>query len=153
MSFLKTLDISASGLTAQRMRMDIVSENLANASTTRTASGGPYRRRVAVLSEKKGNPFSWHLENASHTATNTLKKASSQAGVKVSGIYEDPSDFKIIHDPDHPDADEDGYVRMPNVEELKEILDMMSATRSYEANITAFNATKGMAMKALEIGR
>jgi len=141
MGFLSSLDISASALTAQRMRMDIVSENIANATTTRTATGEPYRRRVAVLRQREGVAFSDIFENV------------SGSGVVVSAVVEDESPFKLEYDPSHPDADENGYVRMPNVDETKEIIDMMSATRSFEANVTALNATKSMAMKALEIGR
>lgn len=141
MGFLSSMDISASGLTAQRMRMDVISENIANAQTTRTANGGPYRRRVTILSEKQGTPFSSYYNKA------------IGSGVKVSQITEDMSDFILEYNPSHPDADANGYVRMPNVDEVKEIIDMMSATRSYEANVTALNAIKGIAMKALEIGR
>lgn len=141
MSFLSSLDISASALTAQRMRMDIVSENIANASTTRTANGEPYRRRVAVLREQDSAPFSTYYNQA------------IGSGVYVDKIVTDDSAFKLEYDPDHPDADANGYVSMPNVDEVKEIIDMMSATRSFEANVTALNATKSMAMKALEIGR
>ena len=141
MGFLSSLDISASALTAQRMRMDVISENIANASTTRTASGEPYRRRVSVLAERTGAPFSDYFDEARGN------------GVIVSQIVEDMSAFNLEYDPDHPDADEQGYVSMPNVDETKEIIDMMSATRSYEANVTVLNAVKSMAMKALEIGR
>ena len=139
MGFLSSLDISASALTAQRMRMDIISQNIANASTTRTADGTPYRRRVAVLSERTAAPFSAYFEQA------------VGCGVVVSQILEDASDFPVEYDPGHPDADANGYVQYPNVDEVKEIIDMMSATRSYEANVTVLNATKSMAMKALEI--
>lgn len=141
MGFLTSMDISTSGLTAQRMRMDVISENIANATTTRTATGEPYRRRVAVVQSQQGSPFSSYYNQA------------IGQGVIVSNIVEDDSAFKLEYDPDHPDADENGYVRLPNVDEVKEIIDMMSATRSFEANVTAINATKMMAMKALEIGR
>jgi flagellar basal-body rod protein FlgC len=139
-SFLSSLDISASALTAQRMRMDVISENIANADTTRTENGGPYRRRVAVMAEQ---PL---------TFSSVLKKATG-GGVAVTQIVEDMSDFNYVYDPDHPDADANGYVAKPNVDTAEEIIDMMSATRSYEANVTAMNATKSIAMKALEIGR
>jgi flagellar basal-body rod protein FlgC len=140
MGFLSSMDISASGLTAQRMRMDVISENIANANTTRTENGGPYRRRVTVLQEQP------------QTFSSVLKQATG-GGVAVSQIVEDMSDFEYEYDPDHPDADANGYVALPNVDEAEEIIDLMSSTRSYEANVTALNATKGMAMKALEIGR
>ena len=140
MAFLSSLDISASALTAQRMRMDVISENIANATTTRTATGEPYRRRVVVMSEKPA-------------AFSSVLSQATGGGVMVSGIVEDMSDFEYTYDPDHPDANEQGYVAMPNVDDVEEIIDLMSATRSYEANVTVLNATKGMAMKALEIGR
>ena len=125
--------------------MDVISQNIANANTTRTAEGGPYRRRVAVLREKQAEPFSAYLEEA--------KGPGVGRGVEVAGIALDMSEFKLDYDPTHPDAGEDGYVRYPNVDEVTEMVDMMSATRSYEANVTAINATKGMALKALEIGK
>jgi flagellar basal-body rod protein FlgC len=139
------MDISASALTAQRMRMDVISENIANATTTRTANGGPYRRRVVVMEQKQGDPFSSYLQDA--------RNAAAGNGVQISAIVEDPSPFILQYDPTHPDADANGYVQMPNVDEVTEMVDMMSATRSYEASVTALNATKGMAMKALEIGK
>ena len=139
MGFLSSIDISGSALTAQRTRMDVVSENIANANTTQTSSGGPYRRKVCVLSERTS--FSSALNNA-------IGK-----GVMVSRIVEDSSDFELEYDPDNPLANEDGYVRMPNVDEVEEIIDLMGATRSFEANVTAMNATKSMAVKALEIGK
>ena len=139
MSFLASLDISASALTANRVRMDVISENIANESTTRTESGQPYRRKQVILSEKASNPFASYYNQA------------IGGGVVVSGIVDDMSDFELVHDPDHVDANEDGYVLMPNVDEVTEIIDMMSVTRAYEANVTVFNATKSMAAKALEI--
>ena len=145
MAFLSSLDISGSALTAQRLRMDIISQNIANASTTRTANGEPYRRRVAVLQQREGSSFQSYLDNAN--------SASSGGGVMVTGIATDMSDFKSEYDPNHPDADANGYVQYPNVDEVTELVDMMAATRAYEANITALNATKNMALKALEIGR
>ena len=145
MSFMKSMDISSSALTAQRLRMDIISQNIANANTTRTATGGPYRRRVAVLAEKPADNFSTYLDSA--------QGASAGGGVIVSQIAEDMSPFKVAYDPTNPDADANGYVQLPNVDEVTEMVDMMSATRSYEANVTALNATKSMAVKALEIGK
>ena len=139
------MDISASGLTAQRMRMDVIRQNIANIDTTRTEAGGPYRRRVTVFAAKEGNSFAAQLEGA--------MSAQSGKGVCVTQIVEDMSEFKRKYDPTHPDADAEGYVSLPNVDEVTEMVDMMSATRSYEANVTAFNATKSIALKALEIGR
>lgn len=145
MGFLSSLDISASALTAQRMRMDVISQNIANADTTRTANGGPYRRRVVEMSEQPAS-FSAALQQATGNGV-------AGGGVVVSRIVEDASDFEYEYNPNHPDADENGYVAKPNVDTAEEIIDMMSATRSYEANVTALNATKSIAMKALEIGR
>lgn len=148
MSFLNSFDISASGLTAQRQRLDIASENISNMNTTRTASGGPYRRKMVVLEAKTGAPsFRSEFQNR------LSKRISGKGGVQVTNIVEDKRDLQPIYDPDHPDADENGYVMMPNVDLVKEVTDSMSATRSYEANITAFNAIKLMAQKALEIGK
>ncbi len=145
MSFLGSMDISTSALTAQRLRMDVISENIANADTTRTENGQPYRRRTVVFSQKQGASFSSYLKNA--------QSSIAGRGVCVSSIVEDQSDFILEYNPTHPDADANGYVSLPNVNEVTEMIDMMSATRSYEANVTALNATKSMAMKALEIGR
>ncbi|MGI6707448.1 MAG: flagellar basal body rod protein FlgC [Clostridia bacterium] len=148
MAFLTSLDVSASALTAQRLRMDVISQNIANANTTRTEEGGeatPYRRKVVVFQPQEKEPFSAFLS--------AEKSQFSGAGVKVTQIEEDPSPFKLMYEPGHPDADEDGYVRLPNVDIVKEMTDMISATRSYEANVTAINAAKSMALKALEISK
>lgn len=144
------MNISASGLTMQRLRMDIISSNIANAETTRaTMVDGqwqPYRRKM-IAAQPYDTKFGSLLQQAMN------KSASTGQGVKVTGIREDQTDFKLVYDPEHPDAQEDGYVRMPNVDVLKEMVDLMSSTRSYEANVTALNATKGMLLKALEIGK
>ncbi|MGE4354553.1 MAG: flagellar basal body rod protein FlgC [Oscillospiraceae bacterium] len=142
MGFLNGMDISASGLTAQRLRMDVVSENIANIDTTRTEGGGPYTRKYVVFEERNGS-FAEALKNASENAV---------GGVRVAEIGEDASDYKLVYDPDHPDADPDGYVQYPNVNVTQEMVDMISAYRSYEANVTAFSAYKDMAIKSLEIG-
>lgn len=147
MSFFNSLDISASGLTAQRLRMDLISQNIANANTTRTENGTPYRRKVLIFQQRGGErPFSSYLSDAS-------KSTLGGGGVRVLRIAEDMSPLKRVYDPSHPEADKDGYVLMPNVDITNEMVNMISATRSYEANISAMNATKSMAMKALEIGR
>lgn len=147
MGYFSALDASASGLTAQRLRMDIISQNIANVNTTRTENGTPYRRKVAVFEEKADTrPFAEYLKDAAG--------AGEQAGgVRVTRIEEDQSPFKRVYDPGHPDADAEGYVEMPNVDTVVEMVNMISATRAYEANVTAANATKSMASKALEIGR
>ncbi|WP_394523126.1 flagellar basal body rod protein FlgC [Lacrimispora sp. JR3] len=148
MSFLSSMNISASAMTAQRLRLDVASENIANIDTTRTEAGGPYRRKMVVLEARNENSFKRTLMNA---AGRSLQQ--STGGVRVSQIMDDTSPLKSVYNPEHPDADEDGYVQMPNVDLIKETVDSMSATRSYEANITAFNAIKMMASKALEIGK
>lgn len=143
MGFLGGMDISASGLTAQRLRMDVISENIANIDTTRTQNGTPYQRKYVVLQEQPGN-FS--------DLMNGLSKDESGRGVKVTEIGADTARGELVYDPTHPDADADGYVQMPNVDITQEMVDMISAYRSYEANVTAFNAYKDMAVKTLEIG-
>lgn len=148
MAFLNSLDISGSALTAERLRMDIISENIANAQTTRTASGGPYKRKMVVFQPADGG------QSFKDTLDSELAGDSSSAkGVKVTGIVEDKTPSTPVYDPDSPDADSSGYVQMPNVNVVKETVDMMSATRAYSANITVLNAVKSMASKALEIGK
>lgn len=144
MAFLDSMSISASALTATRLRMDVVAENIAGSNTTRTANGEPYRRKYVVFQEMTGDR---------EFATFFNKAKSAQGGVRVLKIGTDMSEFKYDYNPSHPDADENGYVRMPNVEVVQEMVDMMSAYRAYEANITALNAFKDMAVKTLEIGR
>lgn len=148
MSFLSSMNISASAMTAQRLRLDIASENIANIDTTRTEAGGPYRRKMVVLEAGKENNFRKALLNAAGA-----NRQQNAGGVRVAQIVEDTSPLKSVYSPEHPDSDENGYVQMPNVDLIKETVDSMSATRSYEANITAFNAIKMMASKALEIGK
>lgn len=148
MSFLSSMNISASGMTAQRLRLDIASENIANIDTTRTEAGGPYQRKMVVLESKNENNFRKTLMNAAG-----ISRQQSVGGVRVAQVVQDTSPFKSVYNPEHPDADENGYVQMPNVDLIKETVDSMSATRSYEADITAFNAIKMMASKALEIGK
>jgi flagellar basal-body rod protein FlgC len=145
-SFLNSINISASGLTAEKLRMDVISRNIANVNTTRTADGTPYRRQVVVFQEGEAQmSFSDYLSAASRSLIGS--------GVKVTGIKEDSTPFKSVYDPGHPDADEKGYVRMPNVDVMTEMVNMISASRAYEANVTAINSAKSMALKALEIGR
>ncbi|MFJ6412038.1 flagellar basal body rod protein FlgC [Terribacillus saccharophilus] len=151
MTIFSSLNTSASALTAQRLRMDVVSSNIANAETTRATideDGNyvPYRRKMVSLETQETNSFSSFLERAQGSST-------SSNGVRVSEVTEDESEFQMVYNPSSPDANEEGYVAMPNVDPLKEMTDLMSATRSYEANVTAMNATKGMLQKALEIGK
>jgi len=148
MGYFTSFETSSSALTAQRLRMDIISQNLANASTTRTASGDPYRRKTVVFQERSGTEsFSSYLTDASR------RRMGIGNGVRVTAIVADQSPFREIYDPGHPDADENGIVTMPNVDTVTEMVDMISATRAYDANVTAMNGTKSMALKALEIGR
>lgn len=148
MAFLSSLDISGSALTASRLRMDVISENIANASTTRTDSGGPYKRKMVVYqSADDSSSFQSKLDNELSASSVTPK------GVKVTGIVEDQTPSTPVYDPTNADADAQGYVQMPNVDVTKETVDMMSVTRAYSANITVMNAVKEMASKALEIGR
>ena len=146
MSFLSSFDISASGMTAERQRLDIASENIANSETTRTASGGTYRRKMVVLEEVPSTSFRTRFNSL-------LNRTASKGGVKVTQIIEDQRDLNPVYNPDHPDANEEGYVMMPNVDLVKETVDGMAATRAYEANITALNAMKLMAQRALDIGK
>ena len=145
MSFLNSLNIAGSGLTAQRFRMDVISQNMANVDTTRTADGTPYRRKQVIFQEKGPQTFK-----------NVLGQEVSRVpggGVRVKKMIEDDAPLIPKYDPTHPDANEDGYVMMPNVDTLREMIDMMSATSSYQANINALNAVKKMANDALQIGR
>jgi len=151
MSIFHAFNVSASSLTAQRLRMDVTAANIANAQTTRATideNGDyePYRRKMVTL-QPQSNDFKSFLHRAQNNVSNRPN------GVRVSGIIEDEAAFKPVFDPTHPDANEDGYVNFPNVDPLKEMVDMMSATRSYEANITSLNATKDMLLKSLEIGK
>lgn len=146
MGYFSSLNIGATGLTAQRLRMDTISQNIANVNTTRTENGTPYRRKVVVFEEKSPDTsFSEYLNDSSKKLVGT--------GVRVAKVVEDRTAFKKVYDPGHPDADEAGYVEMPNVDILTEMINMISATRSYEANVTSINTTKSMAMKALQIGK
>ena len=147
MSLFNSFDISASGMTAQRLRTDIISQNIANVTTTRTADGTPYRRRNVVFEEKTNTGlFDRTLKNAQAGLAGT--------GVKVTAIVKDyDTEMSLVYDPSHPDADENGYVTYPNVNVITEMTDLIDATRSYEANVTAFNASKAMASKGLEVGK
>jgi flagellar basal-body rod protein FlgC len=145
MNFIDALHTSASGLTAQRLRMNVVASNLANSNTTRTAEGGPYKKKNIVFASQ---PLRADFQNM---VQSHLKGKLTE--VKVVGIVDDPRPPILKYDPQHPDADKNGNVNMPNINLIEEMVNMMSATRSYEANVTAVNATKKMAMKALEIGK
>jgi flagellar basal-body rod protein FlgC len=143
MNIFTTFDIAASGMKAQRTRLNTISSNLANAETTSTPEGGPYKKKSVVF-QSQPVTFQGHLNNSLNARAE---------GVKVVKIIEDSDPPQKIYNPSHPDANETGYVAMPNVNILKETVDMMSATRSYEANTTIIKSAKRMALKALEIGR
>ncbi|MBU5472934.1 MAG: flagellar basal body rod protein FlgC [Clostridiales bacterium] len=146
MSLFQSFNINASGMTAQRFRMDVISENVANVNTTRTEDGTPYRRKIVTFQEKDVTPFSKVLNNT--------RESYLGNGVKVSSVREDTtSDYIKKYDPSHPDADEDGYVSYPNVNIVTEMTNMIDASRSYEANVTAFQTSKAIALKGLELGK
>lgn len=138
MRILRSLAISASGLTAQRLRLDLVAGNVANMETTRTPEGGPYRRKTAVFAEKLAR---------------AREEGFPGRGVQVAAVVDDPAPPRLVYDPQHPDADARGYVAYPNVNLADEMVEMVRASRAYEANVTVLNAGKNMALKALEIGR
>jgi flagellar basal-body rod protein FlgC len=146
MSFFKAMNISSSGLAAQRIRMNVLSSNLANANTTRTPEGGPYKREDVVFAANpaSGSPFEGFLDEDTGTQ---LKK------VQVVDIHKDTKAPRLVLDPSHPDANADGYVAMPNIQVMSEMVNMIAATRAFEANTTALNASKSMANTAIEVGR
>jgi flagellar basal-body rod protein FlgC len=161
MNMFTAFNIAASGMTAQRYRMDIISENVANASTTRTEDGTPYVRKVVTFAQKgQQTGFGTILEDHLHDNhfingyVDTLNGGFTGGGVKVTGVYEDTeTPMKMVYDPSHPDADADGYVTMPNVNIVTEMTNMIDASRAFEANNTAFTAIKSMAMQGLQIGQ
>ena len=141
MSLLTAIDINASGLMAQRKRVEVATSNLANAQTTRTENGGPYRRKDVVF------------QPASFDTALDAEMGNSLEGVKVSGVVEDQTPFDRQYQPGHPDADAEGYVLYPNVNAMQEMANLMSAARSYEANIASINILKTMLQRTLDIGR
>ncbi len=140
MAFLNSLNTIGSALTAERFRTDIILQNIANQNTTRTENGEPYRRKQVIFHANQ-QTFDEVLSNV------------TGGGVRVTQVVESQEDFKPVYDPDHPDADEDGYVLYPNVDNAEEQIDLMEASRVYEANVTALSVVKAMAAKALEIGK
>lgn len=148
MSIFKSFGVNASGMTSERYRMDIISQNVANANTTRTEDGTPYRRKIVTFEEKNGNPTQFGSIYAKSLGRDVGD------GVKVSGVYDDEvNEMTKVYDPAHPDADDDGYVWYPNVNIVTEMANMIDSSRAYEANATAFTASKAMAVKGLEIGQ
>ena len=164
MGLFTSFDISASGMSAERYRMDIISQNVANAETTRTEDGTPYVRKVVTFEEKtdsKNRNFSHMLDTAFSNLSgrplgqlNSAELTTQGEGVKVGGVYEDTwTEMNKVYDPSHPDADEDGYVTYPNVNTITEMTNLIDASRGYEANATAFEASKSIALKGLEMAR
>lgn len=148
MSIFMGIDAAASGMTAERLRMDVISNNLANANTTRTENGGAYHRRYVVFNPRERQPM--NFEQALQKATGF--KNTIGEGVRAIAIAEDDTQGPLVYQPGHPDANADGYVEKPNVNVVNEMVDMITAHRAYEANTTTINAAKSMIMKALEIG-
>ena len=147
MGLFDSLNISGSALSAERLRMDVTAENLANANTTRTAAGGAYRRKVVVLEQQAPeNSFG-------NTLAAEMRRGDKPAGVQVRAIAEDVTPNRRVYDPGHPDADAQGYVEMPNVDSVTEMVDLISASRAYEANVTAMQAAKTLFGKTLELLR
>lgn len=142
--FFDALDVGASALSAERMRMNVTSSNLANAQTTRTPEGGPYRRKDPVFSSEPKRDFASILGETNENPVHP---------VKVDEIVSDPNPPRMVYSPDHPDANPDGYVAYPNVNTMEEMVNLMTASRTYEANVTSINVARGMMNKALEIGR
>ena len=145
MGMFGAIDASASGMTAERLRMDVISNNIANANTTRTPEGGAYRRQMVIFQSRDDNFLDFPQMLSQQQGTGS--------GVRVVGIVKDTSPLKKVYDPTNPDAGSDGYVEMPNVNTVTEMVDMITASKAYEANVTAVNAAKSMAMKALDIGK
>ncbi len=144
MDFMTAMDISGSALKAERSRINIASMNLANANTTRTIDGGPYRAKSVIF---KAQPLQGGFQDTMNGIENKLRK------VEVVEVVNDKTPFKEIYDPSHPDADANGMVKMPNVNTAEQMVDMMSARRDYDANVTALEAIKAMALRALDIAR
>src|SRR5690606_26525300 len=143
MSIFNSMQINASGLTLERLKMDTISTNIANVNTTRTEDGGPYRRKEVFFEE--------NLKNEKNKLTGKIEEKS--LGVKVVGVVDSEEDLKLVYNPDHPDANEDGYVMMPNVNMVDEMIALINAQRTYEANVTALTASKNILKKALEISK
>jgi flagellar basal-body rod protein FlgC len=145
MGLVQSIGISRSALQAERLRMDVVANNLANVNSTRTPEGGPYKRETVVFRAADGTP--------SFASVLSARQSAASGGVAVDGVVEDQSPPRRVYEPTNPDADQDGYVLYPDIDVATEMTEMMSANRSYQANVTALNAIKGMAEKAIEIGR
>jgi len=149
-TLFSSMNISAAGMAAQRARLDVVAENIANAESTRTKAGGPYRRRQVIF---QTIPTSGQASSFGSVFQSTMKSQSSFQSVHVSKVIEDQSPFREVYDPSHPDADANGMVKMPNVNTVKEMVDMNSAARGFESNVTVMEASKRMFLKSLELLR
>ncbi len=152
MSMFGGIDAAASGLTAERLRMDVISNNIANVNSTRTVDGGPFKRKYVIFQprEAENNSFASMLQGAVNKGE---KKNRPGDGVRAVGIGTDNTMGKLVYDPGHPDANADGYVELPNVDIVNEMVDMITASRAYEANVTSINAAKSMAQQALNISK
>ena len=144
MSMFDYLNIATTALTAEKTRIDLIAKNMANANTTRASGGMPYRRQVPIFKEYGMSSFEKMI--------NSKMKKPTMKGVRIAKIVDDPSPYNTVYNPGHPDADEKGYVRMPNVDIVKEMVDMISAQRAYDSNVTAINTVKAMMNRALDIG-
>jgi flagellar basal-body rod protein FlgC len=143
MSVFSAMNVAATGMTAQQLRMDVISENIANANTTRTEDGTAYRRKTVVFEEKSTTSFDNIL--------NGYLNQYQPNGVKMTQIVEDQSDLRLVYEPDNPDANEDGYVEYPNVDTVTEMTNLIDSSRAYEASATSFDAAKSIAMKGIEL--
>ncbi len=153
MGMFDSMHISASGMSAERMRMDVIAQNLANANTTRDVDGGPYQRHEVIFRAASQPSGTTSAAASTMGITDATGDDGIGHGVQVAGIVEDQSAPRRVYDPGHPDADDAGYVTLPNINPVTEMVDMMTATRAYEANVTSMNAAKNMALKALDILR
>lgn len=167
MSLFDVINTSATGMVANRFWLDTIAGNIANSKSTRTEDGGPYRRRIPVFSEvvkdamkeimeDDWNPAEMGNDITAGVMDGAMDKSQAKSkgeGVGLQGVVEDPSPMIVVHNPGHPDADENGFVTMPNVNVVKEMVDMIAAQRAYEANVQITNAAKSMINKALEIGK
>lgn len=152
MTFLNSLDIVGSALTAERYRSDVILQNISNARTTRTSSGGPYHRKQVVFEEKPFRQGSFS-ETFRHVCRLRNVRQANTGGVKVQTMVDSINEFKPVYDPNHPDADADGYVWYPNVDTTEEMVDLMGATNAYDANLTAMSVVKAMISKSLDIAK
>ncbi|MBR3562147.1 MAG: flagellar basal body rod protein FlgC [Oscillospiraceae bacterium] len=154
MAFFSSMNIVGSGMTAQQARLDVISENITNMNTTRTESGGAYRRKITIMESESGkNGFREAMSRAARKGHAISNRGFEQAGgVKIVEIAEDQTEMPFVYDPTHPDANEEGYVELPNITLVKEVTDAMAASQAFNANVTAFNALKQVVQRGLDIG-